>query len=646
MQLWSSYRDLSSPTDKAVQAKTDSSGNTYLLAELTKSSGVDVALCKVNQAGGISWTRPITNSGADKARALTLMPSGGATFGLSLFNATSKVASDFIRRYDSSGNMLWNFGPIPDGFQTSAVGSASDGTVYAAGIVQGHIRLIKLTNSGQLVWSYDLPVQSGGGTDGISALAIDSSSSVYIVGSFWNGSADVPAITKIGSLGNLEWAETISVPDQESGSATALLITRQNVPAVAGTSKINGVWRGWLAVYDAAGTQQWARTSAEYGFLGERYDAIGLDPWDRLVVAGAAQTSPINQDFFVARISTTNVPIWSKTFDGPASAADAAGWLAIDAWGNSYIGGTVQTASSGKDYALLKLGPTGANLWPNSGDVFYNGAALFDGGGNLDNTPAGLGVDTRGAAYFAGTSKGPSGGFDIHVAKYGLTDAATFVDQQVPTTMIAGMGYDVTVRFLNAGNSVWTKPDGYKMGSLNPNDNKNWGFNRVELPFTDSIAGGQIATFKFKVTAPINAGTYNFQWRMRNSLGWFGDSSTSVPVSITVLPDATRYLSQVVPTSVKKGSTFTVTATLRNVGDNAWSKSTHRLEAVPGYYSWGITGITLADGETVAKGAQKVFNITCVAPSTAGSFKMRWQMRGPNGTFTEQTAAKTITVTN
>lgn len=647
MQLWASYRDLGSPTDKAVASQTDSGGNTYILGEATKSSGPDVVLCKVGPSGSISWTRPLTNSGVDHALALTLMPGGGATIVSSIYSSATLSAANYVRRFDASGNTVWNSSALPAEFNASVIVAAADGSLVVGGVASNRIRLIKLTSGGQVSWSLDIQNLAVGGADAVKALALDSSNSIYACGSLWTGSTSLPALMKVTSAGTLEWSQAVGPVEQSSGVALAVQIDKSlGLVDVAGSTVIGDVSRGWVAAYDPAGTSQWVQTTASMGNFGEAYQAIAMDPWNRVVVAGSAKTSPSNQDFLVARFGGNGVPVWSRTYDGPGGGSDFAQFLGIDPWGSIFVGGTVQGVSSGKDLGLLKLAPTGALLWQASGDVFYNGAAIFDGGAGADNTLTGLGLDTRGNAYVSGTGVGSSGGFDFNAVKYGLTDNAAFVDQQVPTSMVGGMGYDVTVTFRNTGNTIWSKTDGYKIGSLNPTDNKNFGFNRVEMAFTDSVPGGQNETFKFKVTAPLTAGTYNFQWRMRNSLGAFGIASATVPVTVTTLQDGTRYVSQTVPSSVKAGSTFNVSVVMRNIGRNPWNAGDYSLIAVPGYANWGQPQVSLSNNESIPQGGQKTFTIPCKAPTTPGTYKMKWEMSGPNGAFTETTTPKTITVTS
>ncbi|MBB3121514.1 NBR1-Ig-like domain-containing protein [Pseudoduganella violacea] len=116
------------------------------------------------------------------------------------------------------------------------------------------------------------------------------------------------------------------------------------------------------------------------------------------------------------------------------------------------------------------------------------------------------------------------------------TNGAEFVSQSVPSTMVAGQRYSITVAMRNSGTSTWTAERKHLLGSQNPQDNKNWGNGRVDLP--GAVAPGQTASFTFDVTAPTTPGSYNMQWRMLEEYWeWFGASTPNVAVTVTPRSD-------------------------------------------------------------------------------------------------------------
>jgi RHS repeat-associated protein len=114
---------------------------------------------------------------------------------------------------------------------------------------------------------------------------------------------------------------------------------------------------------------------------------------------------------------------------------------------------------------------------------------------------------------------------------------AQFVSQSVPTAMVAGQSYPVSIQLSNAGSQTWTAAGSFNLGSQNPGDNLTWGAARVGVPA--SILTGQGATFAYNVTAPATAGIYHFQWRMvQDGVAWFGASTPNVSVVVTAANNA------------------------------------------------------------------------------------------------------------
>jgi hypothetical protein len=118
-----------------------------------------------------------------------------------------------------------------------------------------------------------------------------------------------------------------------------------------------------------------------------------------------------------------------------------------------------------------------------------------------------------------------------------LTNAAAFVSQSIPTMMVAGQTYTVSVTYMNAGTATWTNAGNYHLGSQDPQDNTTWtmpdGGGRVLLPTGTSVAPGKSVTFTFAVIAPVKTGSTLMQFRIvQDGVAWFGDQSPAIPVTV------------------------------------------------------------------------------------------------------------------
>jgi hypothetical protein len=345
--------------------------------------------------------------------------------------------------------------------------------------------------------------------------------------------------------------------------------------------------------------------------------------------------------------------VFTRPWDDPNGDSTIAQRIVLDANGNAVLGGTTWNELTGRDLFVLRLsGSDGQPLWPDSGDVFRNGAAIFDAGWGLQDYFSGMGLDSTGHIYVGGNSVGPEGTQDLHAVKYntlatrGSLDAQ-FIGQTVSTNMVAGQTYNVFVSFKNTGSTAWTKATGFKLGSINPSLNTTWSLSTVALSSTDVINPGDTKVFKFTVYAPGATGTYNFQWQMRSSAGTFGQPSTNVAVNVTKKAHAARFLSESVDTVVHAGQHFWVQVNMQNVGTNTWTAGTgYSLRPVTGQPTWGITSVPV--NGTVLPGQSTSFTFAAVAPATPGKYTMEWQMFRTvsffTGFFGDRTPIRTITV--
>jgi uncharacterized repeat protein (TIGR03803 family) len=195
------------------------------------------------------------------------------------------------------------------------------------------------------------------------------------------------------------------------------------------------------------------------------------------------------------------------------------GGVIMDSSGNLY--GTTEVGGASGEGTIFEVAKGSRTItwlasFNNTTGAFPTDGLLMDGSGNLYGTASGRGASGDGTV------------FELQGA---IPDAAMFVGESVPTIMMAGQSYQVSLTMRNTGSATWTAGQLYRLGSQDPQDNTTWGLGRVGLP--GPVAPGQQVTFNFTITAPSNPGTYNFQWRMvQDGVQWFGDFTPDVPVAV------------------------------------------------------------------------------------------------------------------
>ncbi|WP_083941245.1 NBR1-Ig-like domain-containing protein [Pseudoduganella violaceinigra] len=136
---------------------------------------------------------------------------------------------------------------------------------------------------------------------------------------------------------------------------------------------------------------------------------------------------------------------------------------------------------------------------------------------------------------------------------------AEFVIQSVPSTMIAGQTYQVSVTMKNTGALAWSAANNAQLGTTGPANNITWGLNRV--PLSGVVLPGQNAQFVAIVKAPVAAGAYNLQWQMTEPVsGAFGNPSANVRVDVLAAAAGAPTLNvSHAPTTLTSGENYTVT---------------------------------------------------------------------------------------
>ena len=220
-----------------------------------------------------------------------------------------------------------------------------------------------------------------------------------------------------------------------------------------------------------------------------------------------------------------------------------------------------------------------------------------------------------------------------------------FVDQTVPTTMLAGQTYEISVEMKNNGNKAWIQNSSnpYRLGD----DSWTWGLGRVELASGEIIYSGQSKVFTFNVTAPSTRGTYDMQWQMvQEGAEWFGEKTESVNIEVKNVLNNARFVSQTVPATMEAGKTYPISVVMKNIGTTDWvqdSANPYRLG--DDSWTWGLGRVELASGETISPNESKTFTFNITAPAQAGQYDMQWQMVQENVEwFGDQTEKVNITV--
>ena len=149
----------------------------------------------------------------------------------------------------------------------------------------------------------------------------------------------------------------------------------------------------------------WSRQFST-GSKGDAFLDVARGPGDVYYCTGIARATEETSTLVVVKYKSNGTRLWIRFYQSPAKKGSAGARIAVDRDGNVIVAGTVGVAppasGAGRDVVVLKYSPDGARKW----------AVRWDGAANKDDYAADLALDSSGAAYVAGGTRGAATGQD------------------------------------------------------------------------------------------------------------------------------------------------------------------------------------------------------------------------------------------
>ncbi len=457
-ELWvARYTGLNSTSsDTAEAVAVDSSGNVYVTGNSGASSKYDYATIKYNSSGVQQWVARYNGdaNAIDAASAIAVDSSGNVYVG----GRSTGIGTgyDFATvKYNSSGVQQWvaRYNGPSDGYDCiHKLVLDSSNNVYVTGDSNGtgtslDFATVKYNNSGVQQWvaRYN---GTGNGSDSASSIVLDGSGNIYVTGrSTGDGSVDYATI-KYNSAGTQIWVSSYDGPANGLDAAYSISL-RGSYLYITGESIGIHTYQDFATIkYDLSGNEIWVSrysgqghtSDAAYGMTTDdsgnayvtgigsgpsnsydcttikyspdgnllwlaQYDfnhfidaghLVAVDQNYNVYVTGISDKSAAfsSEDFITIKYDPNGNQLWASRYDGPGNNDDIVHGLAVDDFGNVYVTGYSSNIETNNDYATIKYGPDGNQLW----------AAQYNGPANSVDEAKALAVDSLGNVYVTGQS--------------------------------------------------------------------------------------------------------------------------------------------------------------------------------------------------------------------------------------------------
>jgi hypothetical protein len=203
-------------------------------------------------------------------------------------------------------------------------------------------------------------------------------------------------------LPNVDWIKYYS---QRSGTSSApnALDANSNV-YLAGYTGISTVSDIIALKYDSTGVLKYNYSYNNGGY--DNANAIKVDLAGNAYVAGVSAGTTTGLDYYIFKLSPTGAVLWSRRYDRGFNLTDEATDLCVDASGNVYVTGKSMNSSGKYDVVTLKLNSTNGTIaWTH----VYNNVSS-----NKDDIGTGIVISSNGQIiYVTGNTINTTGNTDI-----------------------------------------------------------------------------------------------------------------------------------------------------------------------------------------------------------------------------------------
>jgi uncharacterized delta-60 repeat protein len=365
----------------------------------------------------LDWSRIYNGVGSTVESYLDCeVDSAGNLYATGYISTPSSLRDIILIKYNSSGAQQWvvtlTGNSSPNNYDLGRDIVFKNGFVYATGTIDGlgqgkNIFTVKYNAStGASVWFRAYNGAASLDDEGF-AMDVDAAGNVYVTGETQVSAANKNIVAlKYSSVGTLLSTGGYGAIWADYGAD--ITYDAAGNYYVTGVYDLNSANKNFITVkFNANGTTNWTATYHAGNNDGARN--IALDASGNVYVTGFIQSAS-NYDIATIKYNSSGVQQWVRIFNGSGNANEDVNEMIMDASSNIYITGVSGGSGTGSDYITVKYSSLGILQWSASytGVISAGSDAAYD-----------LALDALGNVYVTGTSQETSqGGGEIATVKY------------------------------------------------------------------------------------------------------------------------------------------------------------------------------------------------------------------------------------
>ena len=123
-------------------------------------------------------------------------------------------------------------------------------------------------------------------------------------------------------------------------------------------------------------SRQWVATHNGTGDFNDHFNCITSDASGNTYLGGYSVNPDNDRDYLVIKLDPSGNQLWAKIFAGTSQGRDEVNAIKVDASGNVYTTGFINQNITGTDYFTVKFNSAGDTLW--TATYNYSSAFGFD----------------------------------------------------------------------------------------------------------------------------------------------------------------------------------------------------------------------------------------------------------------------------
>lgn len=239
---------------------------------------------------------------------------------------------------------------------------------------------------------------------------MDDSGNIYVAGSSWGGATDLDCLTiKYDPDGIQLWARRYDGPASGEDIAHALALDASGNVYMTGASSGSGTSHDYTTIkYYPSGDTAWVRRYDGPANGSDQACGVCVDDSENVYVTGFSWGGLVNLDYATVKYGPEGQQLWARRYNGAFKGEDRATALAVDDWGNLHVTGYSSASGALRDYLTIRYLPNGDTAW----------TARYDGPANDRDEANAIAVDSSGNVCVTGFSWDSGTNLDYATLKY------------------------------------------------------------------------------------------------------------------------------------------------------------------------------------------------------------------------------------